>query len=94
MINLIPIEEKKEIKKHFFYRALVVSFVMLILVVVILIIAISPAYFISLEKKMSVNKKLEMQKNEMIPEIDQKALIEIKSLDARLSLLESARINK
>ncbi len=94
MINLIPIEEKKEIKKDFFQRVLVVSLIMFIFLIVISIIAIFPAYFISLEKKTSLIKKLEIQKNEVMPELDQMALREIKNLDARLSLLEKARKNK
>ncbi len=94
MINLLPIEEKKEAKKDFYYRFTVLSFVMLIFLIVISIIAILPSYFISLEKKISINQKLEVQKNEIMPEIDQKAQVIIKNLDEKLSLLEKARKNK
>ncbi len=94
MINLIPIEEKKEIRKDFYYRFLVVSFGMLSFLIFISLIAILPAYFMSLERDISMNKKLEMEKNEVMPEIDQQAQSAIKELDARLSLLEKATQNK
>ena len=94
MINLLPIEEKKELKKDFFYRSLTVFSLVLCFLVFISIIAILPTYLISLEKKNTTNKKLEIQKNEVIPEIDQKAVVAIKDLDNRLALLEKARKNK
>ena len=94
MINLIPIEEKKEIRKDFYYRFLTMFFSMLCFSVLVLLIAISPSYIISLEKKNSMNQKLEKQKNEVMPEIDQKALISIKDLDMKLALLVNARKNK
>lgn len=93
MINLIPIKEKKEIRKDFYYRFLTVFFVMLGFLVFIFLVAISPAYIISFEKKVSTSKNLEIQKNEVMPEIDQQAQIAIKDLDARLTLLEKARKN-
>ena len=93
MINLIPIEEKKQIRKDFYNRFLVVFFIMLSVLVVILLIIVLPYYFISLEKKISTNKELDAQKNEIMPEIDQKALVSIKDLDAKLSLLNEARKN-
>jgi hypothetical protein len=94
MINLIPIEEKKEIRKYFYYRVFTVFFIMLSTCAIIFIISISPSYFISLEKKILTNKKLEVQKNEVMPEIDQQSLASIKDLDTRLTLLEKARKNK
>lgn len=94
MINLIPIKEKKEIRKDFYYRFLTVFFVMLSFLVFIFLVAISPAYIISFEKKVSTSKNLEIQKNKVMPEIDQQAQIAIKDLDARLALLEKARKNK
>ena len=94
MINLIPIEERKEIKKDFYYRLLIIFLGMLIFVVTISFVAILPTYFISLEKKISMSQKLEKQKNEVMPEIDQKSLVAIKELDTRLALLEKSRNNK
>lgn len=94
MINLIPIKEKKEIRKDFYYRFLTVFFVMLGFLVFVFLVAILPAYIISFEKKVSTSKNLEIQKNKVMPEIDQKAQIAIKDLNARLALLEKARKNK
>lgn len=94
MINLIPIEEKKEIKKNFYFRFLTVSFIMLCFCNIILIVAMFPSYIISLEKKNSINKKLENEKNEFVPEIDQKAVISIKELNSKLSLIEKAKENQ
>lgn len=94
MINLIPIEEKKKNRKDFYYRFFVIFFTMLIFSVLVLIIAILPTYFISYEKKISTNKRLEIQKSEIIPEIDQKARVITKNLDTKLNLLEKARQNK
>lgn len=93
MINLIPIEEKKAIKRDLYYRFFVVFFAMLALVVLASIILLIPSYFISLEKNISINQRLEMQKNEIMPKIDQQAQVAIKQLDARLSLLGKARQN-
>lgn len=93
MINLIPIEEKKEIKKDFFYRFLVVALIMLTFWILIFLVSILPAYLISLEKKVSISKKLEIQKNEIMPEIDQKAQVALKELNTRLLLLEKSRKN-
>lgn len=94
MINLIPNEEKTKIKKDFYFRLLIVFFVMLTLIIIISAIAILPAYIISVENKTSISQKLEQQKNEIMPELDQKSLVAIKELDARILLLEKARKNK
>ncbi len=94
MINLIPIEEKKEIKGDFYYRFLIVMFTMFCFLVFISIIAIFPSFVVSLEKKNLTNQKLETQKNETVPEIDQKAVVAIKDLDTRLALLEKAKESK
>jgi Tfp pilus assembly protein PilN len=94
MINLIPTEEKKEIRKDFYSRLLTVFFMMLCFLVLILLIATSPSYIVSLEKKVSISQRLEKQKNEVMPEIDQQAVISIKDLDAKLALLVEARKNQ
>ena len=70
MINLIPTEEKKEIKKEFYFRLLIVFFSMLVLVILVFLVAILPSYLISLENKISISRELEKQKNEIMPEID------------------------
>lgn len=94
MINLIPIEEKKSNKQDFYFRFLYVCFIMFVFLIIVLIVAISPAYFISLEKKISANEALENQKKEALMEVDEKALITTQNLETRLNLLEKARENK
>lgn len=94
MINLIPIEKKKSNQKDFYFRFLSVCFMMFTFLILILIIAISPAYFISLEKKNSANLALENQKKEILLEVDEKALITTQNLETRLDLLEKARKDK
>jgi Tfp pilus assembly protein PilN len=94
MINLIPIEEKKKIRKDFYYRLLIVFLILFVFLAFVSLVAMVPAYVTSVDKKISINKKLEIQKNEVMPEIDQQAQIAIKDLDNRLGLLEKARENK
>ncbi|HNW71434.1 MAG TPA: hypothetical protein PKZ36_00980 [Candidatus Paceibacterota bacterium] len=94
MINLIPIEEKKKIKIDFYFRLLSVFFVVLSFSILISSVSIMPAYISSLEKKNSVNKKLEAQKSEVMPEIDKQAQVAIKDLNTRLSVIEKAISNK
>ncbi len=91
MINLIPTEEKKEIVKDFYLRFSVIFFIVLNFLILLFLIAILPSYLISYEKKNSINNKFEMQKNEIIPEIDQKAQASIKDLDAKLALLDKTK---
>ena len=94
MINLIPIEEKKEIKKDFYYRFLTALVTFFCIAVFISLIMMVPSYLVSLEKKNLTVQRLNTQKNELIPEIDQKALVSIKDLDTKLALIENARKNK
>ena len=94
MINLIPIEEKKLNRRETYSRVLIVFFVTLLFLVLILIIIILPTYFISYEKKISINKKLETQKNDKKSEVDDTSLLTIKNLNSKLDLLEKARDTK
>ena len=87
MINLIPTEEKKEIKKDFYNRFLSSLFIVFCSAVFISLVMMLPSYLISFEKKNSTNQKLGALKDEIMPEIDQKALASIKDLDMRLSLI-------
>jgi hypothetical protein len=93
MINLIPIEEKRKNKRESYSRILVVFFITLMFLVIILIIIILPTYFVSYEKKISTNKKLEIQKSDKTLEVNDESLLTIKALNSRLSLLEKARQN-
>ena len=94
MINLIPIKEKKELIKNFYLRFLVVFFYMLIFSIIILFIVILPSYFISVAKISDAILKLEAQKKEPIPEVDQNTLALIKDVNTKLNLVENAETNK
>ncbi len=94
MINLIPNEEKKKKVKDFYFRLLVVFFMVLGFSITISSVAILPAYFISWEKKNLVNNKLEMQKGEPVLELDQKTLTLAGDLNKKLSLVEKIKTDK
>lgn len=94
MINLIPIEEKKRKIKAFYFRLLIVFLFTLGCCVLIASIVILPAYFISFTENKLANIKLENQKKEPIPEIDQTTLLIIEDLNNKLNLVEKAQQNK
>lgn len=94
MINLIPIEDRKKMAKDFYFRFFAVFFVMLGFSVFIASVAVLPSYFFSLVKKSSTNAKLEMQKKELMPLLDQETLAVIENLKDKLSLIENAELNK
>src|SRR3989344_1547705 len=90
MINLIPNEKKKEMKKIFYYRILVLFLFMLGFCIFVFFIALLPSYVTSYTKLNLANLLLEQQKNEAIPLPDQQTLESITDLDKKLTLLESA----
>jgi Tfp pilus assembly protein PilN len=94
MINLIPNQEKKKMTKDFYFRLVVVSFVMLGFSIFVGSTTILPSFFLSVVRKNVANAKLETQKKEPIPDLDQKTLDIIKDLENKLSLVENAEKNK
>ena len=90
MINLIPNKEKKEMVKAFYYRLLVLFLVTIGFSVFLIFVSILPSYFVSSVKMNFVNKKLENQKQELVPSPDQKILAEIKNIDTKLDVIENA----
>jgi hypothetical protein len=94
MINLIPKEEKKRIVKVFYYKLVILFLIVVSGSVFFATISILPSYFLSLEKNNIIDMKLEKQKSEPIPSIDQQTLVAIKDLDGRLSLIENAEGNR
>lgn len=94
MINLIPNEEKKKMASDFYKRFVVIFLLMLSLCAAIAVLILFPSYFLSLEKESFANKKLETQKSEPIPILDQETLVAIKSLDQKLTLIENTKNNK
>jgi len=94
MINLIPTEEKQKRTRSFYYRLVVVFFVVASFSVLVASIAILPSYFISSFKENFAQAKLEAQKLEPIPILDQQTSLIIKDLNNKLSLIEKAEQNQ
>ena len=94
MINLIPNKEKQKIVKDFYLRFLIVFLYMLGFSAIILTVSILPSFFISMVKVNDASFKLENQKKEPIPEVDQNTLVLIKDVNTKLSLVEKAENNK
>ena len=94
MINLIPNEEKKKKLKDFYFRLLVTSFMVFGVSIFIATAAILPAYFFSSVKKNLTEIKLERQKNNPVPLLDQKTLNTVKDLNTKLNLVEKAQKNR
>jgi hypothetical protein len=94
MINLIPNEEKKKIRRDFHFRFITVSFIMISICILVAVISILPSYFISNLRKNLANSKLEAQKNEQIPPLDQKAMNEIDELRKKIILIENSGKNQ
>jgi hypothetical protein len=94
MINLIPIEEKRRMYRDFYFRVVAVAFFMLGVSLLIASIAILPSYFISSVEKNSIDEKLNVQNNEIIPVPDQVTLAAVKDLKGKLSFIENSEKNK
>jgi len=94
MINLIPKEEKKRIIKNFYYRLIVLFLTMLDFCILVAFICLIPFYFLSSTENALVNAKLENQKNEPLPLLDQQALNMIKGINEELTLVENAEKSK
>lgn len=94
MINLIPQTEKKKMVKEFYYKLVILFFMVGSFSFFVIFISILPSYFLSSVRKNIVNDKLEIQKKEPVSQPAQKTLSVIKDLNNKLDLIESARKNK
>jgi hypothetical protein len=94
MINLIPNEEQKNITKGFFLRLVVVFIFLFSFCLIATLIIFVPSYLISINKERIAKNKLEIQKNETIPQLDQNSLTLIKDLDNKLKIIENSDLNK
>lgn len=94
MINLIPNEEKKKKVKDFYFRLVSVFFTVLAVSIFVAVFTLLPSYFFSTVKKNSANAKLEIQKNEPTPTLDQKTLTLINDLNNKLTLVERSEQDK
>ncbi|HAS80951.1 MAG: hypothetical protein UR25_C0003G0113 [Candidatus Nomurabacteria bacterium GW2011_GWE1_32_28] len=94
MINLIPIEKKKGMYKDFYFRIVIVLFLMLGLSFSVASVAILPSYIISSVERNSIDEKLNIQENEAIPIPDQNTLNAVEDLKNKLSSIENIKENK
>ena len=94
MINLIPNQDKKKTAKDFYFRLITLCFVALGICVLIASISILPAYFLASTKKSLADEKLEVQKKQVVPDLDQQSLTNIKNLNNKLTIIENAEKNK
>ena len=94
MINLIPNEEKKKKVKDFYFRLSVVFLIVLGFSMIIASVMILPSYFLSSVNKNLINARLEMQKNEPVPLLNQETLVIISDLENKLKLIENTKQDK
>ena len=94
MINLIPNAEKKEIIKGFYWRLVVLFFVMMGVSFIIAFVAILPPYFLSSVKNRIADTNLEALKNEPALEPNSKTLKTVEDLKTKLTLIEKTQNNK
>lgn len=94
MINLISIEERKKRVKDFYFRLIILFFVILSLCVFVASFAILPSYLISLLQKNSANQKLLEEKNKPILSLNKEIPEFIKNMNNKLSLIEKTKKDK
>ncbi|MBP9711655.1 MAG: hypothetical protein KBD55_01315 [Candidatus Pacebacteria bacterium] len=94
MINLIPNEEKKRMRRDFYYRLTVLFLLALGSSIFIGVAVMVPSYFVSKVKLNVAESKLAAQKIEPVPLPDQKTLVMIKDLDNKLTVVEKAEKNR
>jgi len=94
MINLIPNQEKKKKVKDFYFRLLVVVLAMLGFCLVVASVLVLPSYVSSSIDKNLAQEKLEMQKLEVVPSVNQSSLALVEELDRQLKIIEKAQEDK
>lgn len=94
MINLVPKEEKQKMVKSFYYRFTTICLLAFSLSILIGVMAMAPSYFLVYLKKDLADKKLEIQKNEPMPVLDQQTALVIEDLNHKLDLIQNAEKSK
>lgn len=94
MINLIPNEEKKRIRREFYFRLFIVSLGMLSLSVFIASVSMLPTYFLSAVRKNSSQVNLEIQAKEIVPTLDKESLATIEDLRGKVGIVEKSEKEK
>jgi len=94
MINLIPKEEKKKIVLNFYFRLAILTIFILDFCILVAFFTILPSYFISTVKYSSVSARLESQKQEPLPLLEEQSLAFVKDMDTKITLVEKFEKNK
>src|SRR6185436_14542254 len=94
MINLIPNQEKKKMRRDFYVRFVVLSLFLLSFSLFVGTLALLPSYFLSVSKNTVINQKLEEQKAEPTPPFDEETRGMIKDLNLKLGSIENAKSHK
>ena len=94
MINLIPNEEKKKIRKDFYMRVVIVSFFVLGIAILISNIMLTPAlFYASLEKKL-ISEQFAKDENKLAFDLNQENKNAVECLESKITLIKQARDNK
>ncbi len=94
MINLIPNQEQKKMKKDFYLRLVVMLILALSVSLFIASVSILPSYFASMVSRNLATAKLETQKSSEVAVLDTSALKEVEFIDKQLKLIEGLNKNK
>jgi hypothetical protein len=90
MINLIPNEQKKKMKRDFLMRALIVSFFVFGFMMIVGSAALLPSYFHVMVKSNLVKSKLITQENTPVPAVEAEVMSKIDNLNKKLGLIENS----
>lgn len=94
MINLIPSEEKKKIRKDFYMRVIIVSFFVLGIAVLLSNVMLIPAvFYASLEKKLAEDH-FKNTENNLSVDLNKEDKVLIESLDSKINLINNFRKDK
>lgn len=94
MINLIPNEEKKKIRKNFYVRVVIVSFFVLGIGILISNFILVPAlFYASLEKKL-VTDSFNQNQNKFNLETSKDNKVLIENLENKILIIKNAQKNK
>lgn len=89
MFELLPKNQKKELKREYFLRILTVILFLFFVIGILSLVSISPSYFLSLEKEKIVAKQFaEMEKLRNTNESDKESQSEIKKFKELNSFLK------
>lgn len=93
MINLIPNQQKKKMKRDFLMRVAVVALFAVGFTTLVGSVALLPSYFHVAVKNSLVKQKLSIQENTPVPEVEADVMATVEDLNKKLGLIDMARTN-